>query len=230
MLGAIVFDLHGVLLDDAAAALAALREPAAAAGRARAEAAGGGRAAGRDERALLAAVAREQGKAPPPPDALRRLAEARARRTAEALAADGLFFPGATKVVKDAARKAPLALLADVPRHEASLALKEGGIFDRFTAIVGVEQVPRPRPDPSGPLAALALVNRDRARLGKSEVGPRHVLAVEDTGAGVAAAKAAGFKVVAVGHTQPPHALSQADAFVARILDVSLDALERELF
>jgi beta-phosphoglucomutase-like phosphatase (HAD superfamily) len=229
MLRAVLFDLHGTLLDDGALRLRLCTEVAAEQGLALTEELFYGKLAGLDDRALFTALARETERALQP-DELRRLSAALAQRYEAALQARAPLFPGTVEIVKECARQVPLGLLADGPRAHASLVLKGAGLFDRFTAILGAEQVHRRRPDPSGHVAALHELNRDLLRHGKQPLSPRHVLCVEDDEAGVAAAKGAGLKVVALGHTTPQHRLERADAFLARLLDLSLDALSRELF
>jgi len=52
-------------------------------------------------------------------------------------------------------------------------------------------------------------------------VAPADCLAFEDTPAGIAAAKAAGMRVIAMGDTYPAHELRAADARVTSLLDVN---------
>jgi len=226
MLRAVLFDLHGTLLQDGPLVARLCAEAAAEEGLTlRPDAL----EAGLTGRALFHSLAKEQGRVLPE-DALRRLERRIEDGLGRRLEQQSFLFPGAREIVQECARRVPLGLLADGPRRHATLACKQGGIFDRFSALLGVDDVPRRRPDPSGHLALLAALDRDLTRHGKPPLAPRHVLCVEDDEAGVAAAKAAGLRVVAVGHTTPQHRLARADAFVARLLDLSLDALSRELF
>ena len=54
-------------------------------------------------------------------------------------------------------------------------------------------------------------------------VAPADCLVFEDTPAGVAAARAAGMRVVALGNTYPAHELQEADARVNSLLDVQAE-------
>jgi HAD superfamily hydrolase (TIGR01509 family) len=183
---------------------------------------------GMSDRTAVAAIWGDAGR-PLPPDALRRLLAEKARRYAGAIA-ERAFFPGARELVREAARRVPIGAVSGALRAELVGGLKRAGVFDRFTALVASEDVTRGKPDPEGYLRGLELVNRDLARRREEPIGARHALAIEDTEHGVAAARAAGLKVIAVGHTLPRHRLEGADAFVPRLLDLELDVVVRELF
>jgi beta-phosphoglucomutase len=81
-----------------------------------------------------------------------------------------------------------------------------------IAAIVAAEDVARGKPDPEGHLRALE-------RLGSP--APGDVCVVEDTEAGIAAAKAAGMRCLAVLGTLARERLAAADEVVERI-DVAL--------
>ena len=80
-----------------------------------------------------------------------------------------------------------------------------------MTTIVAADDVERGKPHPEGYLRALE-------RLG---VDPAGVIAFEDTEAGIASAKAAGVRCLAVRGTLPDDRLAAADELVDRI-DVAL--------
>jgi sugar-phosphatase len=73
--------------------------------------------------------------------------------------------------------------------------------------LVGDEHVRAGKPDPEGYLLALR-------RLG---IGPGDAVAVEDAPAGVAAARAAGIRTIAVTSTHPAAALADADVVVTSL-------------
>jgi beta-phosphoglucomutase len=102
--------------------------------------------------------------------------------------------------------------------------LRAVGLRDAFTAVVGVEDAPRGKPDPAPYLEAAARL-ADRA----PEVRPEECLAVEDTAAGIASAVAAGMKVVGVTHSYAVDKLRAAHRVVDSL--VGLDAADlRRLF
>jgi sugar-phosphatase len=74
---------------------------------------------------------------------------------------------------------------------------------------VSADDVAAGKPDPEGYLRALALLGGD--------VPAAEVLAVEDTEAGVASAKAAGMRVIALTRTLGPERLEHADGLIEAI-------------
>lgn len=90
---------------------------------------------------------------------------------------------------------APLAIVTTKAVDPARVVLRALGVEDRFRAIVGVDTVRRPKPDPEGARVALA-------RLG---VSATRALFVGDTIMDVLAGKGAGMRTLAVlnGHGDP---------------------------
>ncbi len=60
-------------------------------------------------------------------------------------------------------RGVKLAVVSSKPSHILVEILKARGIFDRFDFVIGPDQVPRPKPDPAGILAALTATGLDRS-------------------------------------------------------------------
>jgi beta-phosphoglucomutase len=113
----------------------------------------------------------------------------------------------ARAAVRWAAERAELAVVSGSARAEIEPVLEIAGILDRFSAVVSVEDIQRSKPDPEGYVLALHLLG----------VEAGDAAAVEDSEAGVAAAKAAGVYCVAVTTTLPPGRLSEADELAERV-------------
>jgi beta-phosphoglucomutase len=130
------------------------------------------------------------------------------RKTARYLQlADGSTVSDETRdAVQYAAGRASLAVVSGSARAEIEPVLAAAQIRDAFTVIVSVDDIRRSKPDPEGYLLALHLLGAeaDDAR------------AVEDSEAGVAAAKAAGLYCAAVTTTLPAERLSAADEIAHR--------------
>jgi HAD superfamily hydrolase (TIGR01509 family) len=96
--------------------------------------------------------------------------------------------PGAVELVARLRGHTRLALASNSPRRLVDTALATAGVVDAFDAIVTSDDVEHPKPAPDLYLLACE-------RLG---VAPGEALALEDSPAGIAAAKAAGLTCIAV--------------------------------
>jgi HAD superfamily hydrolase (TIGR01509 family) len=133
--------------------------------------------------------------------------------------ADGsTISPAAREAVLHAAERVPVAVVSGAHRDEVVPALVAAEVADAVAVVVTIEDVLRGKPAPDGYLLALE-------RLG-DELGPKNVTVFEDTEAGVAAAKAAGMRCVAIPGTHAPERLALADE-LAPALD--LEAVRRAL-
>jgi beta-phosphoglucomutase len=127
---------------------------------------------------------------------------------------DGSTVPEAVReAVRYAAARVPVAVVSGAARAEIETVLAGSGLSEVVQAIVSGDDVARGKPDPEGYVRALALLD---AGLAVDEV-----VVFEDTQAGVAAAKAAGMRCLAVLGTLAPARLAAADGIVERI-DVPL--------
>ncbi len=136
------------------------------------------------------------------------LAEARARFFAEIDTAvhptPGLF------VLLDHLRHRgmPLAVATSSRRSYAERLLRQHGLWDRFTFLLGAEDVTRSKPDPE-------IYQTAASRFG---IPPANLLVLEDSPAGIAAARASGAFVVGVPHDHSPAGtLQEASRIVSRL-------------
>jgi HAD superfamily hydrolase (TIGR01509 family) len=110
----------------------------------------------------------------------------------------------------------PAAIASSAPARWVVGAVERLGIRPLFAAVVTGDQVERRKPAPDVYLAAAL-------RLG---VDPRLSIAIEDSGPGIAAARAAGMKAVAIPHwLTERHDLSGADLMVAHAGELTLERL-----
>jgi beta-phosphoglucomutase-like phosphatase (HAD superfamily) len=125
-----------------------------------------------------------------------------------ALVEDGRTVgPDARAAVRAASEAVPIAVVSGAFRREVDAILDGAELRPYLRSVVALEDVVHPKPDPE----AYALA---AARLG---LPPSSVLAVEDTRVGIAAAKAAGMRCVAVRGSQAEAALAGADEIVERL-------------
>ncbi|MEK6273771.1 MAG: HAD family phosphatase [Actinomycetota bacterium] len=134
-------------------------------------------------------------------------------------AADGSTVrPEVREAVLYAAEHVPVAVVSGALRAEVEPVLAAAGLSEAVVAVVTAEDVQRGKPDPECYLRALALVD--------GGVRAEDVTAFEDTEAGVAAAKAAGMRCVAVLGTLAPERLALADELAPAL---NLAAVRRAL-
>ena len=125
-------------------------------------------------------------------------------------------LPGAVESVRRMAAEAPVGIASSSPRRLIDLAVQELGIADLLRATVSTEEVDRGKPWPDGYLRAAELIG----------VPAERCVAVEDSGAGIRSAIAAGMAVVAVPpafHPPQPQILDRCDRIIASLDDLTWD-------
>ncbi len=140
---------------------------------------------------------------------------------AQKIAAGVPLCPGVTSFVARAAQRVSLAIVSGARRAEIERVLDRAGLRLYFPLILGAEEIQHGKPDPEGYRLACALL-RDRV----AGLGPGQCLAVEDSPRGIAAARAAGMRVIAMPHTCPVEALHGADRLYACYDEVEWRDLE----
>jgi beta-phosphoglucomutase-like phosphatase (HAD superfamily) len=123
------------------------------------------------------------------------------------------MFPGAVESVKAVGDRYPLGIVSGALRGEIERICRRAGIADRFAFVVASEDTAECKPHPEGYLKALALWNLRLAAEGE-RAGPEACVVIEDSVAGVASAKAAGMRCVAVTHSYRPDELKAADRVI----------------
>lgn len=117
----------------------------------------------------------------------------------------------AREAVLEAAKHVPVVVVSGSARIEIETVLEAAGLNDAVSGVVAAEDVEHGKPAPEGYLRALELLG----------ISAAEAVAVEDSDVGVAAAKAAGLRCVAVAGTMSPERLAAADEVVPR-LDLEL--------
>jgi beta-phosphoglucomutase len=138
-----------------------------------------------------------------------------------------VLYPGAADFVRRCAERFPLLIATGTLKAEAEMILTRAGIRDRFLDIIAAEDVQNGKPAPDGFLAAIGRVGfllRPRPSITAPEC-----LAIEDTAAGVEAARRAGMRVLGVCQTATAAELGSADLIRPSLAAIDLDELLREL-
>jgi beta-phosphoglucomutase len=124
------------------------------------------------------------------------LLRAKVARYKEEVAANPTIAPEVVELVQAVAERVPVAIASGAFREEVEFVLERVGLDGVFAAIVCIDDVERGKPDPTSYLDALAGIN-DRRPMSDAILA-RDVVAIEDSDAGVAAARAAGLRTVAL--------------------------------
>jgi beta-phosphoglucomutase len=220
---ATLFDYNGVLVDDEAVHLAAFQDALAPEGVTLTEHDYWQRYLGFDDAGAFRAILTDAGS--PPDDAKVAALIERKRPLYLARAKASLVtFPGAREGLELCASFGPVCIVSGALRDEIELGLSVLGARHTVRAIVSAEDTKACKPDPEGyelGKAALAsLADGDPTRF----VG--RTLVIEDSTAGIQAAKAAGLYCLAVTHSYPREMLLEAGA--DHVID-DLTELSREL-
>jgi beta-phosphoglucomutase family hydrolase len=109
----------------------------------------------------------------------------------------------------------PCVIASSTHRENITTTLEVLKLEDFFAAIVTAEDVKRGKPDPEVFLTAATRI----------DVAPADAIVFEDALVGIAAAKAAGMRVVAVATTEPKDKLAHADWVVDRLDELSVSQL-----
>jgi beta-phosphoglucomutase len=217
---ATLFDFNGVLVDDEHVHLAAFRDVVAPLGITLTDEAYVERYMGFDDRGAFTAMLKDAGHTL---SGVRIAALVRAKKPAymARIAVSLRIFPGAAELVRRRAARGVVGIVSGALEHEIRYCLGRMGVADLVAFIVPAEATKACKPDPEGYL------------LGKSELAKRgasggRAVVVEDSIAGVQAAKAAGLRCAAVAHTHDAAALAAAGADVvaktiAELTDAMLD-------
>ena len=113
----------------------------------------------------------------------------------------------ARAAVRYAAERGPVAIVSSAAREEIVPVVAAAGLADVLGTIVSADDVTHGKPDPEPYALAARLLG----------VAPGDVLALEDSEAGVASAKAAGMRVAALTRTVGAARLAAADELIERL-------------
>jgi beta-phosphoglucomutase len=203
---ATIFDYNGVLVDDEVVHLEAFRDVLAPLGIQLSERDYWDKYLGFDDAGAFRAILTDQGRPVTEADVHRLIEEKRPRYLARAR--DVLHgFEGAADLVKRRASVGPVIIVSGALRSEIELGLSVLGVANAVGTIVSAEDTERSKPDPEGYLIGIRVLTE---RAGASVAAAAVV--IEDSIAGVEAAKAARLACIAVGHSYPLDALARAGA------------------
>jgi beta-phosphoglucomutase len=116
-------------------------------------------------------------------------------------------YPGVLELIKSISGTIPMALCSGALERDITPILGQLGIQGSFDAVVTADDVKASKPDPESYTLA---VQRLASAFTHSPIVPQDCLAIEDTPAGIASARAAGLKVLAVTNSYQAERLGDA--------------------
>ncbi len=224
-IGAVIFDFNGVLVDDESVHCALFQEVLAQEGVVITERDYHERYLGYDDRKCFEVALDDSGQSWDR-GRIDRMIVQKGRRYVEVADTGLRFFPAAAETLGTVASRWPVAICSGALRTEIEYALRRLDRLDQVAAIISANDTDRCKPDPEGyylALAALRAHARDRrrqdVRAGTAkhmslDLAASHCIVVEDSLAGIIAAKGAGMQTIGVTNTYSTEQLRQAGADV----------------
>ena len=139
----------------------------------------------------------------------------KAERFEALVSSSDVLYPAAAPCIRRLGARWPLAICSGARRSEIELMLRGAKLLDAFRFIVATGDTDRGKPAPDPYLRAAELHG----------LPPGACLAIEDSHAGLEAARTAGLKTIAITNTYPRGTLT-ADAIVDSLDEVTLQMVE----
>ncbi|MFB2837734.1 HAD family hydrolase [Floridanema evergladense] len=135
------------------------------------------------------------------------------------------IYPGLEDLIlKLQAANLKIGLVTGALRSEVEIVLNRANLAQYFAVMSTSDDLKVSKPEPDGYLLAVELLNQEFANL---DLQPSECLAVEDTPAGITAAKRAGMQVLGVANTFPFHMIQrQANWTVDYFWDLELERIQ----
>ena len=221
-MGALTFDFDGVIADSEVLHLRAYQQVLAPEGITLSNDEYFDKYLGYDDVGVFKTLGRDKG-VPMDDGRVKQLIEQKSNRYDELSAAGDMLFPGAADFIRTAAAAVPIAIASGALTHEIEEILDRAGLRSLFKAIVGADQTERSKPHPEPYQTAF---ERLRLLTGRDLI-PWRSVAIEDSRWGLASARAADLRCVAVTNTYKADELRpDAELVVAGLHALTLDALD----
>ena len=202
MFPATLFDYNGVLANDETVHLAAFQDALLPLGITLTEADYWSKYLGFDDVGAFGAILLDSGRQADAAE-IARLVEAKRPLYRARAEASLPLFPGAAELVRARAAQGPVGIVSGALRDEIELGIDALGVRDVIVSVIAAEDTRASKPDPHGYLLGIEALSKI-----VPELAARRALVIEDSLAGIEAAKSAGLPCIAVGHSY-----SEADLY-----------------
>ena len=125
------------------------------------------------------------------------------------------LYPGVPELVARLRGRTRLAVVSGTWRENVAVVLRAAGLWEAFDLVLGKEDAEPPKPDPACYREALRRLRLD----------PGEAVALEDSPTGLAAARGAGMRCLAVGHRRSAGDWFGEATFLADLTDVDAAVL-----
>jgi beta-phosphoglucomutase len=137
-----------------------------------------------------------------------------------------VIFPGVIDFVKRLYGKYPISIGSGALKHEIEFILESIGIRHEFSIIVSGDEIENCKPAPDVYIRVLQLINQLDS-LKSETVYPYECLVIEDSIAGITAARSTGMKCLAITNSYPAEKLFEADMIVNSLEAVNIENIEK---
>jgi beta-phosphoglucomutase len=223
MLRAVIFDFNGIIVDDEPIHFQLFQRVLGEEGIVLTEEAYYARYLGFDDRGAFQTGFQENNR-PISSAELQKLIERKAKYYLGAIRNHVAIFPGVKSLLTTLSPSLPLAVASGALRHEIETILTTAGLLNSFKTIVSAEDVTRGKPEPEIFLKALAALN---AQHNGTPIPAADCVVIEDSKEGIRGARRAGMKCLAVTNSHPAELLTDANAVVKSLEEVSLPFLQK---
>lgn len=172
---------------------------------------------GMDDKGCFSAILKSNG-IEATPELIQSLIKKKTTYLMEYIKNDLFIYPGVVEFVESSGKNHILAIASGALRHEIEFVLESAGIRSAFNVIISAEDVSEGKPSPECFNNALEKLNG----IGEQKIKPDECLVIEDSIAGIEAAKAAGMRCAAVTNTYKPERLAMADMVVKNLREINL--------
>ena len=229
MIKAILFDFNGVIINDEPIQMKAYQEILKGEGIELTEDEYHS-CHGMDDKTFVASAYERAGKTPETNKILE-ITTAKTNRWRDFIADELPLFPGVTDFIKKMANDFALGIVSMAKREEIEHILDKSGLREQFAVIISAEDVENCKPNPECFLKGFRQIDSYRIKRRHLPMVHRECLVIEDTAAGIRAAKAAGLQALGVTNTVTAEVLREAGAdSVTKNLDDWMPETARRVF
>jgi len=217
MLKAIIFDFDGVITDSEPAHLKMFRKVLGEMGLSLSEKDYYDIYLGMDDKGCFSTLLKSNG-IDSNPEHIQSLIEKKTAYLMDYIKDNLFIYPGVVEFIGNSSKKYLLAIASGALRHEIEFVLESAGLRSAFNIIVSAEDVGEGKPNPECFNKAVERLNK----VSNQRITPAECLVIEDSIAGIEAAKAAGMRCIAVTNTYGPERLTIADDVVKELTEINL--------